>query len=222
MISDFIDKNVDETKSGPMFYAMAFYNDLRKQIYDKNAIFILRDKLDWLGDNGTKQDMDEDLCASAVFAYVELCMAELMYEGMKDIKKMDDLYQATYIREHIQQGFKQYKTYGDWPEDMRKDTIRHSLWNYEDEVLAMQNSVKFTLANVMRAVGEINNETDKVSMNDMHMIYDELLEKLKDTSLPKLMEDMEDDEKISLDLISSSMFSDDYIANVVDFCFNKS
>jgi hypothetical protein len=86
----------------------------------------------------------------------------------------------------------------------------------------MQNSVKFTLANVMRAVGEINNETDKVSMNDMHMIYDELLEKLKDTSLPKLMEDMEDDEKISLDLISSSMFSDDYIANVVDFCFNKS
>ena len=222
MISDFIDKNVDETKSGPMFYAMAFYNDLRKQIYDKNAIFILRDKLDWLGDNGTKQDMDEDLCASAVFAYVELCMAELMYEGMKDIKKMDDLYQATYIREHIQQGFKQYKTYGDWPEDMRKDTIRHSLWNYEDEVLAMQNSVKFTLANVMRAVGEINNETDKVSMNDMHMIYDELLEKLKDTSLPKLMEDMEDDEKISLDLISSSMFSDYYIANVVDFCFNKS
>ena len=222
MISDFIDKNVDETKSGPMFYAMAFYNDLRKQIYDKNAIFILRDKLDWLGDNGTKQDMDEDLCASAVFAYVELCMAELMYEGMKDIKKMDDLYQATYIREHIQQGFKQYKTYGDWPEDMRKDTIRHSLWNYEDEVLAMQNSVKFTLANVMRAVGEINNETDKVSMNDMHMIYDELLEKLKDTSLPKLMEDMEDDEKTSLDLISSSMFSDDYIANVVDFCFNKS
>ena len=222
MISDFIDKNVDETKSGPMFYAMAFYNDLRKQIYDKNAIFILRDKLDWLGDNGTKQDMDEDLCASAVFAYVELCMAELMYEGMKDIKKMDDLYQATYIREHIQQGFKQYKTYGDWPEDLRKDTIRHSLWNYEDEVLAMQNSVKFTLANVMRAVGEINNETDKVSMNDMHMIYDELLEKLKDTSLPKLMEDMEDDEKISLDLISSSMFSDDYIANVVDFCFNKS
>jgi hypothetical protein len=222
MISDFIDKNVDETKSGPMFYAMAFYNDLRKQLYDKNAIFILRDKLDWLGDNGTKQDMDEDLCASAVFAYVELCMAELMYEGMKDIKKMDDLYQATYIREHIQQGFKQYKTYGDWPEDLRKDTIRHSLWNYEDEVLAMQNSVKFTLANVMRAVGEINNETDKVSMNDMHMIYDELLEKLKDTSLPKLMEDMEDDEKISLDLISSSMFSDDYIANVVDFCFNKS
>lgn len=222
MISDFIDKNVDETKSGPMFYAMAFYNDLRKQIYDKNAIFILRDKLDWLGDNGTKQDMDEDLCASAVFAYVELCMAELMYEGMKDIKKMDDLYQATYIREHIQEGFKRYKTYGDWPEDMRKDTIRHSLWNYEDEVLAMQNSVKFTLANVMRAVGEINNETDKVSMNDMHMIYDELLEKLKDMSLPKLMEDMEDDEKTSIDLISSSMFSDDYIMNVVDFCFNKS
>lgn len=222
MISDFIDKNVDETKSGPMFYAMAFYNDLRKQLYDKNAIFILRDKLDWLGDNGTKQDMDEDLCASAVFAYVELCMAELMYEGMKDIKKMDDLYQATYIREHIQEGFKRYKTYGDWPEDMRKDTIRHSLWNYEDEVLAMQNSVKFTLANVMRAVGEINNETDKVSMNDMHMIYDELLEKLKDMSLPKLMEDIEDDEKTSLDLISSSMFSDDYIMNVVDFCFNKS
>lgn len=222
MISDFIDKNVDETKSGPMFYAMAFYNDLRKQLYDKNAIFILRDKLDWLGDNGTKQDMDEDLCASAVFAYVELCMAELMYEGMKDIKKMDDLYQATYIREHINEGFKTYKTYNEWPDDVKKDTIRHSLWNYEDEVLAMQNSVKFTLANVMRAVGEINNETDKVSMNDMHMIYDELLEKLKDMSLPKLMEDIEDDEKTSLDLISSSMFSDDYIMNVVDFCFNKS
>lgn len=222
MISDFIDKNVDETKSGPMFYAMAFYNDLRKQIYDKNAIFILRDKLDWLGDNGTKQDLDEDLCASAVFAYVELCMAELMYEGMKDIKKMDDLYQATYIREHIQEGFKKYKTYGDWPEDMRKDTIRHSLWNYEDEVLAMQNSVKFTLANVMRAVGETNNETDKVSMNDMLVIYDELLEKLQDMSLPKLMEDMEDDEKNAIDLISSSMFSDDYIMNVVDFCFSKS
>ena len=222
MISDFIDKNVDETKSGPMFYAMAFYNDLRKQLYDKNAIFILRDKLDWLGDNGTKQDMDEDLCASAVFAYVELCMAELMYEGMKDIKKMDDLYQATYIREHINEGFKTYKTYNEWPDDVKKDTIRHSLWNYEDEVLAMQNSVKFTLANVMRAVGEINNETDKVSMNDMHMIYDELLEKLKDMSLPKLMEDMEDDEKTSIDLISSSMFSDDYIMNVVDFCFNKS
>lgn len=222
MISDFIDKNVDEAKSGPMFYAMAFYNDLRKQLYDKNAIFILRDKLDWLGDNGTKQDMDEDLCASAVFAYVELCMAELMYEGMKDIKKMDDLYQATYIREHINEGFKTYKTYNEWPDDIKKDTIRHSLWNYEDEVLAMQNSVKFTLANVMRAVGEINNETDKVSMNDMHMIYDELLEKLKDMSLPKLMEDIEDDEKTSLDLISSSMFSDDYIANVVDFCFSKS
>ena len=195
---------------------------MRKQIYDKNAIFILRDKLDWLGDNGTKQDLDEDLCASAVFAYVELCMAELMYEGMKDIKKMDDLYQATYIREHIREGFKRYKTYGEWPEDMRKDTIKHSLWNYEDEVLAMQNSVKFTLANVMRAVGEINNETDKVSLNDMLVIYDELLEKLKDMSLPKLMEDMEDDEKTAIDLISSSMFSDDYIMNVVDFCFSKS
>ena len=105
---------------------------------------------------------------------------------------------------------------------MRKDTIKHSLWNYEDEVLAMQNSVKFTLANVMRAVGEINNETDKVSLNDMLVIYDELLEKLKDMSLPKLMEDMEDDEKTAIDLISSSMFSDDYIMNVVDFCFSKS
>jgi len=222
MISDFIINNVDEDKSVPMFYAMTFYNDLRQQIYDKNAIFILKDKLDWLGYNEIKQDMDEDLCTSAVFAYVELCMAELVYEGMKDIKKMDDLYQATYIREHIQKGFKKHKTYGDWPEDMKKDTIRHSLWNYEDEVLAMQNSVKFTLASVMRAVGEINKETDKVSMNDMHMIYDELLEKLKDMSLPKIMEDVEDDEKTSLDLISSSMFSDDYIENVVDFCFNKS
>jgi hypothetical protein len=221
MISDFIDNNVNEDKSVPMFYAMTFYNDLRQQIYDKNAIFILKDKLDWLGYNGTKQDMDEDLCVSAVFAYVELCMAELLYEGMRDIKKMDDLYQATYIRDHIQKGFKKYKTYGNWPEDMKKDTIRHSLWNYEDEVLAMQNSVKNILASVMRAVGVINREKDKVSMNHMHMIYDELSEELKEMPLPKLMEDVEDDEKTSLDLISSSMFSDNYIENVVDFCFNK-
>lgn len=222
MISDFIDSNVDEKKSGPMFYAMAYYNDLRKQVYDKNAIFILKDKLDWLGDNGTEQDMDEDLCASAVFAYVELCMAELMYEGMRDIKKMDDLYQATYIREHIKEGFKTYKTYNEWPDDIKKDTIRHALWNYEDEVLAMQNSVKFTLATVMRAVGEVNNETEKVSMNDMLGIYNDLYEKLKDTGLPTMSEEMDDDEIASLDLISSSMFSDDYILNVVDFCFNKS
>tara|TARA_R100000742_G_C4263136_1_gene80983 strand:+ start:161 stop:829 length:669 start_codon:yes stop_codon:yes gene_type:complete len=222
MISDFIDSNVEENKSGPMFYAMAYYNDLRKQVYDKNAIFILKDKLDWLGDNGTEQDMDEDLCASAVFAYVELCMAELMYEGMRDIKKMEDLYQATYIREHINEGFKTYKTYNEWPDDIKKDTIRHSLWNYEDEVLAMQNSVKFTLATVMRAVGEINHETDKVSMNDMLGIYNELYEKLKDTGLPTMSEEMDDDEIASLDLISSSMFSDDYIMNVVDFCFKKS
>ena len=86
----------------------------------------------------------------------------------------------------------------------------------------MQNSVKFTLATVMRAVGEVNNETDKVSMNDMLGIYNDLYEKLKDTGLPTMSEEMDNDEIASLDLISSSMFSDDYISNVVDFCFNKS
>lgn len=222
MISDFIDKNIDESKSNKMFYAMSYYNDLRKQVYDKNAIFVLRDNLDWLGDNGTEQDMDEDLCASAVFAYIELCMAELMYQGMKDIKAMEDLYQATYIREHINDGYKSGKTYDEWPEDIKRDTIRHSLWNYEDEVLAMQNSVKFTLASVMKMVSEINNETDKVSMNDMIQVYDVLSEKLKDTGLPSMSAEMDEDEIESLDLISSSMFADDYILNVVDFCFNKS
>ncbi len=50
----------------------------------------------------------------------------------------------------------------------------------------------------------------------------EMAKALKDTGLQTMSEEMDDDEIASLDLISSSMFSDDYISNVVDFCFNKS
>ena len=220
MISDFIDKNVEDSKAGPMFFAMAYYNDLRKQIYDKNAIFILSDKLDWLGDNGTEQSMDEDLCASAVFAYIELCMAELMYEGMKEIKSMNELYAAAYVREVINDGFKQYKDYTKFPADMKRDFIKYSLWNYEDEVLSLQNSVKYTLATVMKEVVDINSEAEKITMNDMYGIYSRMKDKLSDMSLPNI-EDMEEDEKDSLDLISSAMFSEDYIGNVVDFCLGN-
>tara|TARA_A100001201_G_C4061817_1_gene192939 strand:- start:255 stop:920 length:666 start_codon:yes stop_codon:yes gene_type:complete len=220
MISDFIDNNIDVSKAGPTFFAMSYYNDLRSQQYNKNAIFILQDKLDWLGDSGTEQKMDEDLCASAVFAYVELCMAELMYIGMREIKSMNELYEAAYVRENINESFQHYKDYAKFPSNLKRDLIKASLWNYEDEVLSLQNSVKFTLANVMREVVEINSTMDKITLNDMLGIYQKMKDKLKDTSLPEVV-DMEEDEKESLDLIASAMFSDDYIGNVVDFCLKK-
>lgn len=215
MISDYIDKSVPEKKSGPMFYAMSFYNDLRKQHYDKNAIFVLKENIDWLSD-GTNED--DELCLSSIMAYIELCMAELIHEGMKEIKEANHLYKAVTVRDSI----KDFKGEEIMKKSWHKWNLHNALWNYEDEVLALQASIKFTMANIMQRVADIELENGKVELSDINQMYDEMLVLLEDQGLPTVNKDIDDDEEkeTSLDLITASLVADNYIKNVVDFCFS--
>jgi len=220
MMSDFIEKNISGEKTGPMLHSMMFYNDIIVQKYQKNALSVLQDNLNWMTDNQTMGE-DEEICVSSIFAFMELCMAELMYQGVKEIK-LKKLMRSAEASSTLKK-----KKYSKLSNELKKKAVSWSLWNYEDEVLAMSASVKKIVGGCLGFLADRSFEGN-VKKADIDAMFDEVKTLLEDQSLPNAigneedeMFDTEEEKVITLDLISKAMFSEDYIETVIDFCFDS-
>lgn len=219
MISDFIEDNIREDKASAIFHSMLFYNDIRVQNYQKNSLSVMRNNIDWITDGGTMQK-DEVICHAAILAYMELCMAELMHRGIEEIREQNLIKNAEAIKTLQKIKFKRLKSKD------KEEVIKWSLWNYEDEVLAMSSSVKKAVGSCISFIME--NEDGDLTVSDMENMFDIIKENISNQGLPNVVGDelekifdTEEEEENALDLISKAMYSNNYIKTVVDFCLDS-
>jgi len=222
MISDFIEDNISEDKAGPMFYALMFYNDVRIQEYEKNAISVLRDNLRWMTDTSSAEK-DNEICSQSIFAFMELCMAELMYQGVKDIKKKELKRSADAVSTLKNKKYRRLNSRD------KRQAVKWCLWNYEDEVLAMSASVKRIVGGCLSFLAEKSVDGGSTLFKkDIDDMFLDAKSKIYDQGLPSAIGDedeerfdTEEEQSITLDLISKAMYSDDYVETVIDFCFDS-
>ena len=106
-------------------------------------------------------------------------------------------------------------------EDDRKDIALSSLWNIEDEKMAIQTAIKSVIAEVLRFRFSEENIDEDVRVLDFVNALNELKEKMEQSSIPTRRPDIDDINEESLDLIASAMFDEDkgYVNSVLDYIF---
>ncbi len=217
MISNFIEDNIKDDKANIAFHSMLFYNDIRAQKYQANSLSVMRKNLDWITDGGTLKNNDE-VCTTAIFAYMELCMAELMHKGVEEIKRQSLIKNTEAVHNLERIKFKRLKMAD------KKGVMKWALWNYEDEVLAMSASVKKAVGNCIAFILE-RDDGPNFTVADIEQMFEQIKEDISNQKLPNVIGDEDDrvfdteeEETIALDLISKAMYSENYIETVIDFC----
>lgn len=216
MRSDFIEEILNSKKTGIVFDTMMFYNELQQKKHSKDCLQIMMDRMYFI-DQDLKED--DEVCPQSVMAYFEICMADMVHQGISDIKANYDYYSVPRLNDELKKEKKKYKSYNEFSLELKNKYLTKSVWNQEDEILALIQSTKNVLGFCMHHLAMLNSDNHTPTVLDVYEMIDALKEMIEPNSLPNIKDDSYS--STSLDLISQAMFADDYIKFVVDFALGN-
>lgn len=216
MRSDFIQEILNSKKSSIVFDTMMFYNELQQKKHSRDILQIMMDRMYFI-DNELKED--DEVCPESVMAYFEICMADMVYKGISDIKANYDYYSVPRLNKELNKEKKKYNSYNNFSLELKNKYLTKCVWNQEDEILALIQSTKNALGFCMHHLAMMNQDGQTPTVLDIYEMIDALKKELEPNSLPNIKNDSYS--STSLDLISQAMFADDYIKFVVDFALDS-
>ncbi len=220
-------KDVSGEKSDTVFEAINFYTNLKAKDY---ALIVI-DELDknmWMlqeEDDMFITDLSKDkteLCPQMFAEYLELTMANAVIRLNDTIPEDSPLRDTTKSGRSLMKGIQDLYQDGSIfkiSEEDRKDIALSSLWNIEDEKMAIQTAIKSVITEVLRM--NYREDDEDLKILDFHNALDDLKERMEQASIPSRRTDIEDINEESLDLIASAMFDEDkgYVNSVLDYIF---
>ena len=222
-------KDVSGDKSDTVFEAINFYTNLKAKDYALIVIDELEKNMWMLQDDDhmfvTPVEKDEtEVCPQGFSEYLELTMANAVIRLNKTIPEDSPLRNKAKSGRSLMKGIQDLYQNGSIfkiSEDDRKDIALSSLWNIEDEKMAIQTAIKSVIAEVLRFRFSEENIDEDVRVLDFVNALNELKEKMEQSSIPTRRPDIDDINEESLDLIASAMFDEDkgYVNSVLDYIF---
>lgn len=214
-------------KGQTVYEAMNFYSTLKSKDYAKKVIEKLFDNI-WMlqsEDRMFLKDPSEDLetvCPESFQEYVEITMADSIIHLHKNNVFSEFEKSSKYIASEIQQLYSTGKV-EKMDDESKKAVLKESIWAIDDEKMAIQQSIKTVLSEVlgMFFLQKRSDVADSdLTVKDVYEALKFLKAKMEDSSLPQRRDDAEEMSEESLDLISLSMFDEEnYISTVVDYIF---
>tara|TARA_R100000742_G_C4274638_1_gene94709 strand:- start:398 stop:1123 length:726 start_codon:yes stop_codon:yes gene_type:complete len=234
-------KDVSGEKGDTVFEALNFYSNLKAKDYALIVIDELEKNVWMLQDDEkmfvTEPSKDsEEICPSGFGEYLELTMANAVIRLNDTIPQDSPLRDKTKSGKNLMKGIQSLYQNGNIfkiSEDDRKDIALASMWNIEDEKMAIQTAIKSVLAEVLRFQFEEYSDDEEnfsvfssvakeqITVSDFYNSLQGLKEKMEQSSIPTRRPDIEDINDESLDLIASAMFDEDrgYVNSVLDYIF---
>ena len=227
-------EDVSDGKGSEAYEAINFYANLKSKDYAGFAVDKLKDNLWRLQDDSERFIVEPindytEVSLSSLKDFIEIVMADCVIEFNNQIpqdwKMRKPVWQSKNVISSLLDFFDKKKkkfNLNHIPKDKAKDIVEACLWNYDDEIMAIQGGIRQVMGYVMglhvKSMLHFDIENSFISVHQIAQLIDNLGDGLDEITIPSREETAPIQSDKSLDLISKAMFDEkEYINTIVNY-----